>query len=370
MSPKRQERCGNAAAPVAIPPKTELGCALIRNSRQRWRGYPVLPDGRAFTLIQRGDFAVLGAAAFADDLISALTHVCNCLTCSQRCVPPPRPTGLSVRRTRGLLGDSVLPEATGSRSTSRNGQITGCHHTRPAMNGEDSTTRCPDGTRSLIRLLIVSDVRLYRNGLAAALLQRPHVQVVGSVAFRLEALHRIRYVQPDVRCSLTSARRRTWRCCESSPSDSRVRIVGLAVYEVEEEIIACAKIGMHAYASPDTTIDELIAILESVMRGESYCSPATAALARRISGAVERAPANDLTGRERDIVRLKIERDCPTRRSLESSHQAANGQASRAQHLEEAACASSRRGSRPSPAFRAHFIRMSVCAPIHRDHQS
>lgn len=169
-------------------------------------------------------------------------------------------------------------------------------------------TRRTARVRSMIRALILSDVRLFRDGIVACLAQRSGLAVVGVAAYRLEAIHRIRSLRPDVVVADLSEPANLHVVRTVATTFPRLRIVALAVWEVEQDIVACAEAGVHGYVSHDASIDELIAVTESVVGGESFCSPETAALARRLSGrraGVEYPGA--LTSRERQIGRL-IER--------------------------------------------------------------
>ena len=88
-----------------------------------------------------------------------------------------------------------------------------------------------------------------------------------------------------------------------------VRIVALGVPEHEPELIACAEAGISGYVNRDGSIDDLIAAIDSVARGEMLCSPRiAAALVRRVAAlAGERSPVGTearLTRREIEVARL------------------------------------------------------------------
>jgi DNA-binding NarL/FixJ family response regulator len=132
--------------------------------------------------------------------------------------------------------------------------------------------------------------------------------VIGAAPYRLEAIHRIRSLRPDVVLADLSERANLHVVRTVATTFPRLRIVGLSVWEVEQDIVACAEAGVHGYVSHDASIDELLAIVESVLGGESFCSPETAALARKLSRRhAEAQYPGALTYREREIGRL-IER--------------------------------------------------------------
>jgi len=157
----------------------------------------------------------------------------------------------------------------------------------------------------MIKVFILSDVRLYRDGLIACLPLRTSVAVVGAAPYRLEAIHRIRAARPDVVLADLSERANLHVVRAVATTSPRVRIVALSVWEVEQDIVACAAAGVHGYVSHDASVDELLAVVERVAGGEAFCSAETAALARRLSR--HRADAQvpgALTYREREIARL------------------------------------------------------------------
>jgi two-component system, NarL family, nitrate/nitrite response regulator NarL len=160
----------------------------------------------------------------------------------------------------------------------------------------------------MIKVLVLSDVRLYRDGIVACLARSAKLTVVGVAAYRLEAIHRARSLGPDVALADLSDPSNLHVVRTLSTTFPRLRIVALAVWEVEQDIAACADAGVHGYVSPDASIEELIAVTERVMGGDSFCSAETAALARQLSGHPSEATGADvLTWRERQIGHL-IER--------------------------------------------------------------
>lgn len=86
-------------------------------------------------------------------------------------------------------------------------------------------------------------------------------------------------------------------------------VVALGVPEAEDAVIALAEAGIAGYLLRGESLDDLVAVIGTVARGESLCSPrVSAALLRRVAVlAAERRPREShpsLTGREREVVRL------------------------------------------------------------------
>jgi len=94
-----------------------------------------------------------------------------------------------------------------------------------------------------------------------------------------------------------------------------VKVVAITLGETEAEVIQLAEAGVAGYVLPDGSLDDLIIAVESAVRGELYCPPRVAFTLLRRVGAIalgsaaakqEEAghPVHDLTGREREILRL------------------------------------------------------------------
>lgn len=165
---------------------------------------------------------------------------------------------------------------------------------------------------ALDTVLIVSDVRLYRDGLALCLAKGSRFEVVGADDTAEAALAHVVRLRPSVvlldhalphALDLVRALRLT------APG---VKVVALAVAELDHDILACMEAGAAGYVPRDGSVDDLIGTLESVCHGELRCSPRIAGslsrrlatLAARSGGDVVAAEANRLTPREREIVGL------------------------------------------------------------------
>jgi two-component system, NarL family, nitrate/nitrite response regulator NarL len=161
------------------------------------------------------------------------------------------------------------------------------------------------------RTIVVSDVRLYREGLAIALKGNGAVHLAGTAADYDGALDLIRGAAPTVILldwGMPYALELARRLLLAEPS---VRVVGVAVNEVGPEIVACAEAGLTGYVPREGSIDDTISAIIDAMHNELHCSPRiTAALFRHLSHpATAPVPAatSVLTPREVDVVQL-IER--------------------------------------------------------------
>jgi two-component system, NarL family, nitrate/nitrite response regulator NarL len=161
----------------------------------------------------------------------------------------------------------------------------------------------------MIDVIIVAEVRLYREGLAQALQHVDSLRVVATAA-RSAQLRAALAAQPHAVVLLDVA--------GIDGADAALallalnpltRIVALGIADREADIIACSEAGVAGYVTRDESIAQLVATIQSVARDELQCSPRiAAALNRRVAAlASERraiALPNRLSRREMEVVSL------------------------------------------------------------------
>jgi two-component system nitrate/nitrite response regulator NarL len=157
------------------------------------------------------------------------------------------------------------------------------------------------------RVVVVSEIRLYREGLVDALTRGNALEVAGTAVSANDVLHRLEQMHPDVVLL---------DCSAGEPEDARAilavapetKLIALAVSDAEEAVIAWAEAGVAGFITREASLQEVIDTIDGVARGETIASPRlTAALDRhvRLSGAAQAARAEErLTCREREIVEL------------------------------------------------------------------
>ena len=159
------------------------------------------------------------------------------------------------------------------------------------------------------RLLLVSAVRLTRDCLAQAITARGASSVVETAATTSAALECVASCRPDA--LLVDARGDDGLDAIHvlSAAAPTVPIIALAIGGSDAEILACAEAGAAGYVGLDASLDDVMATVASVIRGESVCSPrVTASLFRRLACLAARARTGPslvtLTSREREIALL------------------------------------------------------------------
>jgi two-component system nitrate/nitrite response regulator NarL len=160
-----------------------------------------------------------------------------------------------------------------------------------------------------VRLLIVSDVRLYRQGMQDSLANRPQFSTVAAAGDVAEAVGILDGLHPEVVIVDMATRQSLDVVRTIRLRDPDTRIVGFGVEEVEGEILACAEAGLAGYVPCDASLDDLVERVSRILRGELLCTPRmAAALFRRLElrepRPTQRAFGLVLTPREREVLKL------------------------------------------------------------------
>jgi two-component system, NarL family, nitrate/nitrite response regulator NarL len=158
-----------------------------------------------------------------------------------------------------------------------------------------------------IGILVVSDVRLYRESLVRTLARRRRLRVAGSAHTPAQALMLARSGIPsvlliDARFPAGSSLVRD--LAQVAPD---IRTVVLGISESVCDVIAWAEAGVSGYLAPDARVDELVTAVERVAHGETVCTPeVAAALARHVAALSRRSDPGEsrLTRRETQIISL------------------------------------------------------------------
>ena len=167
-----------------------------------------------------------------------------------------------------------------------------------------------------IRVLIIDDNRLMREGLSALLKAQPDLQVVGAVADLAAALHQAPEITPPV--VLVDAGLGSCdgcRCVEQiRQSAPAARVIVMDLLPAPEEVVGYVKAGAKGFIMKDATVQELLGTVRSVARGSDVIPAVlTGTLLSHIAqDAVmhqrpEATAAVQMTKREQEVVQLIAE---------------------------------------------------------------
>jgi DNA-binding NarL/FixJ family response regulator len=93
---------------------------------------------------------------------------------------------------------------------------------------------------------------------------------------------------------------------------TRTRILAVGILETASNVLACAAAGMDGYVPADAAVSDMVAAIESVVRGELTCSSQVAASLYHCAVAARAPSTNPLTSRELQVAEL-MSRGCPTK---------------------------------------------------------
>ncbi len=153
-------------------------------------------------------------------------------------------------------------------------------------------------TTEPIRVLVVEDHNVVRQGLVALLSVTEGLEVVGEAADGLEAIAQFRKYQPtvtliDLRLPKLGGVDAIIRIRKDAPD---ARFIVLTTYDGDEDIYRALKAGAKAYLLKGMTSEELIAAIRAVHAGKSHIPPV---IAERLA---ERMGVEELTPRESDVL--------------------------------------------------------------------
>ncbi len=158
----------------------------------------------------------------------------------------------------------------------------------------------------VIRVYLLDDHELVRNGLRQLLEAEPDIEVVGESASAAEAARRIPALRPDV--AVLDARLPDGNgievCREVRSLDPQIKALILTSYDDDEALFAAIVAGASGYVLKDIRSSDLVRGVRTVAAGGSLLDPTTTAqvLKRLRSGPEDDPRLSSLTGQEKRIL--------------------------------------------------------------------
>lgn len=164
-----------------------------------------------------------------------------------------------------------------------------------------------------IRVLLVDDQALFREGLRTLLSLHEDLDIIGEAANGQEALEAATALRPDVilmdlRMPVLDGVAATRRLKESSHP---ARVIVLTTFDDDETLFDGLRAGAVGYLLKDVSSDKLVEAIRAAARGESFLQPSIAAkvlaefnrLEERAATAPPPALVEPLSDRELEILR-------------------------------------------------------------------
>jgi DNA-binding NarL/FixJ family response regulator len=165
-----------------------------------------------------------------------------------------------------------------------------------------------------IRILVVDDHTIVRDGICALLALAGDIEVVGEATNGSEAVARVRELNPDVvlmdiAMPKMGGLEATRRIIKEFP---KTKVLVLTQYDDKEYFFPVIESGALGFISKAAASSELTAGIRSVYRGDSYLSPSVAKLLvenyQHATGKIpNQDPYSQLTEREREVFKLLAE---------------------------------------------------------------
>lgn len=165
----------------------------------------------------------------------------------------------------------------------------------------------------ILRILIVDDHPLFRDGLSLLLNTMPDMEVVGEATSGEQAVDLARQLQPDViimdiKMPGMSGIAATREILATAP---HTRILIVTMFDDDATVFTAMRAGARGYVLKDAEKDDMLRAIRGVGRGEAIFSPSIAArLIDFFNTARPAAPREifpGLTARERELLQLMMQ---------------------------------------------------------------
>jgi DNA-binding NarL/FixJ family response regulator len=166
----------------------------------------------------------------------------------------------------------------------------------------------------VIKVLLVDDQAMVREGFGALLAAQPDIVVVGGAADGEEAVAAARRHDPDVvlmdiRMPKLDGLSATRQLLDVPPGTHRPRVLMLTTFDLDEYVFEALRAGASGFLLKDAPSAELVHAIRVVAGGEALLAPSVTR--RLIEDYATRRPTrarpavlNTLTPRETDVLRL------------------------------------------------------------------
>jgi len=157
-----------------------------------------------------------------------------------------------------------------------------------------------------VRVMIVDDHAVVREGLRNFLGMLPGIELVAEAASGTEALERAPKAKPqvvlmDLMMPVMDGIEATRRLHEAHPE---VKVIVLTSFADDDRVFPALRAGAVAYLLKDVGPKELAEAIVAAARGEVRLHPdVTKRLVSELAGGAPKRPEEELTGREREVLR-------------------------------------------------------------------
>ncbi|WP_046469129.1 response regulator [Allosalinactinospora lopnorensis] len=150
----------------------------------------------------------------------------------------------------------------------------------------------------MIRVLIVDDHPIVRDGLRGAFAEEPDIEVAGEASNGREGVEKatrlgIDVVLMDLRMPELDGVQAITALCERSTA---VRVLVLTTFDSEADVLPAIEAGATGYLLKDAPAEELVRAVRAVHRGESVLAPS--------AGQLRKPAGRGLSDRELEVLQM------------------------------------------------------------------
>ncbi|WP_028934438.1 MadR family response regulator transcription factor [Pseudonocardia spinosispora] len=162
----------------------------------------------------------------------------------------------------------------------------------------------------MIRVVLVDDHSIMRQGLRAVLEREDNLRVVGEASTAVAAVAVVAAARPtvvllDLKLSTGPQADGLELCRELTSAHPGLGVLVLTTFVEDRLVVEAVQAGALGYVVKDVDTTELVRAIRAVARGESAFDPRSAsAMARALSGAGTGPERERLTERELEVLRL------------------------------------------------------------------
>jgi two-component system response regulator NreC len=164
-----------------------------------------------------------------------------------------------------------------------------------------------------IKILLVDDHKIMRDGLHSLLENQPGMQVIAEAVSGREAVWLAQDKRPDVvimdiDMPDLGGIEATRQICAALPE---VKVIGLSIHSEKHYVVNMLRAGASGFLSKDCPFDELVQAIKTVVANHTYLSPGIADI--MIDDYIKEVPLLEssafsvLTSREREVLQLIAE---------------------------------------------------------------
>jgi DNA-binding NarL/FixJ family response regulator len=159
----------------------------------------------------------------------------------------------------------------------------------------------------VIRVLIVDDHDVVRQGLRFVLDQEEDIEVAGECADGARAIARLGSLRPDVMLldmvMPGTGGLEVLKAISDGSAGWSPAVIVLTSFQEDERVIEAVRAGALSYLPKTTAVDQVVAAVRVAARGGSVFEPGTAALlVRQVRDGGRAHPLDVLSPRERDVL--------------------------------------------------------------------